>query len=749
MAEEKPIALKSRSRLVGPRPPAATALTPKEILAILRRHVLLIIALIVAGMVVGGLACAGLRRYLPKYTARTYIEVLPPVQTDPMAIITPLVHRDIRYGHRLSVANLIKQQITLQNLLARDVVKGSDWYDPYKRAGAPEKAVKYLIKHLGAYAHRDADYIEVSMTCRDGDEAKDIVNEMVTMFVSSQGYSKRREVLDKKRELEKQRVIVETELHNAENSLDEIRRTFELSDLERPVGRYFKHTITLKLDQLELAKNDLELAIKQFEADIKVLEQLAQEGPLPIQIEHMIEIDPIMVALAQQRAFTEARLESMLAKFGENHREVRQLREYRDEIKARRVVRAAAIGDQTRKANLANAVDRVVVLKERYDELERMRVAAQAQQTNLDNARVEYEQGVKIRDERIAMLDEIKKQIEKLNIIAVDPETPKVRALGAALKPLEMPFSRQWWVWLPGGTVLGFLLSIGLAFLIELADDKVRTPRDVSKYLHIPLLGVVPDASEDSQVRGVDLCRVVSQAPYSILSESYRQCRTNLKLSGTGESVKVMLVTSGSPGDGKTSVAVNLATAFVAEDKKVLLIDANFRQPILGKLFPKGQTGELDEGGLSVSFGLSGLLVGQCGAQEAISSSGIEGLDIIDAGLLPPNPAELLGSVRMDQLLKEQRNNYDYVIIDSPPVLLMSDAKVLAKLADGAVLVFNAAATRRGAAQRTIREMQEVDANVVGCVLLGAPVLKGGYFQEQFKSYRRYQEKLQLAGPSM
>jgi capsular exopolysaccharide synthesis family protein len=271
-------------------------------------------------------------------------------------------------------------------------------------------------------------------------------------------------------------------------------------------------------------------------------------------------------------------------------------------------------------------------------------------------------------------------------------------------------------------------------------------PRDVSRYLHIPLLGVIPEASEDRDVRGVDLTRVVSLAPYSMVSEAYRQCRTNLKLSGSGKSLKTLLVTSGSAGDGKTCVAVNLATAYVAEDKKVLLIDANFRQPTTEKLFPKGESGRLDNEGLSVGFGLSSLLVGQCGAQEAIRSSGIDGLDIIDAGLLPPNPAELLGSIRMTQLLNEQRNNYDYIIIDSPPVLLISDAKVLAKRVDATVVVFNAAATRRGAALRTIRELEEVDAVVVGCVLLAAPSLKGGYFQEQYKSYRRYQEKLQAAG---
>ena len=98
----------------------------------------------------------------------------------------------------------------------------------------------------------------------------------------------------------------------------------------------------------------------------------------------------------------------------------------------------------------------------------------------------------------------------------------------------------------------------------------------------------------------------------------------------------------------------------------------------------------------------------------------------------------------MEELIKQQRESYDYVIVDGPPVLLVSDAKVLAKFVDGTVLVFNAGATRRGAAQRTIREMKEINATIVGCILFAVKAMKGGYFQEQFRSYQEYQ-KLQLA----
>jgi succinoglycan biosynthesis transport protein ExoP len=742
MADEKPMAQTMRARPAVARPPATVAMTPREVFGVLRRYMVLIIGLTIFGLIVGGVGCWLLRTYLPKYTASTYVEVLPPVQTDPMVISTPLVQKDIRYGYRLSIAGLIKQQRTLEDLLKRDRVKKTGWFSSI---GDLPRRVRYLEKYLGAFAHRDADYVEVSMTCGDAQEAADIVNEMVGMFISSQRTTKQAEVNAKLTELQTRKNRVEEELRAAEAALEDVRKAWQFTDLERPVNNYMKNTVTLKLDQLELQKTDLELIIKQLEADIQVFDQLAK-GPISVQIENIIESDPVMVSLAQQLAFTDARLASILSKFGENHREVRQLQELRDEITVRREMRAAEIGEQTRQANLANAKDRVIVYKERFAELERLRQDAAAKQRDLDTARVQYDQRVRIRDERVAMLDEMKQSIEKMRIIYDDPETPKVRGLGDALKPLRMVLSREWWFWFPAGTVLGLLLGTGLAFLLELADDKVRTPRTVSRYLHIPLLGVVPDASMDRDVRGVDLCRVVTQAPYSLLSESYRQCRTNLKLSGSGESLKSLLVTSGSPGDGKTCVAVNLATAFVAENKKVLLIDANFRQPTSEKLFPKSDAGRLDDEGLSVGFGLSSVLVGQCGAQQAIRSSGIEGLDIIDAGLLPPNPAELLGSARMEEMLKQQRNNYDYIVLDSPPVLLISDAKVLAKRVDATVVVFNAAATHRGAAQRTIRELQDVDANVIGCVLLGAPALKGGYFQEQSKSYRRYQEKMQFAG---
>ena len=133
--------------------------------------------------------------------------------------------------------------------------------------------------------------------------------------------------------------------------------------------------------------------------------------------------------------------------------------------------------------------------------------------------------------------------------------------------------------------------------------------------------------------------------------------------------------------------------------------------------------------------------------KEAVHPSGLAGLHLIYAGPPTTNPADLLAGRPMKELIEKVTGSYDRVIIDSPPVLLVSDVKMVARLADATLLVFNASTTRRGAAQRTIRELQEVGANTIGCVLFGAEAMKGGYFRKEFKAYREYL-KPQLAASS-
>jgi capsular exopolysaccharide synthesis family protein len=738
--EQKPITTPPANRVVL-RPADAEMLSPKEILAILRRHIPLVITLTILGFIFGGASWYLLLKYFPKYTADAIIRVLPAVERDPMSIGGIQVAKDIQYGARVSVATLLIQQNNLLELIKRDKIQATKWFQSFGKIKERRiaKAVEDLRKYFGAYAQRDSDYVSLSMTAGDRKEAALIINEMIDLFLASQGISKKEDIANKLARYEEHRLRVQHDLDMADKSLADVRAGYGFTDLGE---RNFQDTITIKLDNLEIEQNQLVLQIKVAQAEMEALKRQA-EGPVNEQVEHLIETDPVMVMLAQQLASLEAQLAGQLTKFGENHQVVRRIQQEISETKLRRQIRKAAIAEQTRQANLKNAQDLLVVLMSRLDELEKRREDAAAKKKDFDSARALYEQRLAIRDASRQNLDSINEQIGKLRIVREDPETPKIQFAGYAPEPLEIS-SPKWEVYFPGGTMLGLAFGIGLALLIELLNDLVRMPRDVIRYLHIPLLGAIPDVGEDEQVsnhKDANLYTIVRQVPYSIIGESYRRFRTSLKLLNIAEPLKVLLITSPLAKDGTTTIAVNLAMTFVAEGKKVLLMDANFRRPALHTIFPKPKL--TNGNGEQSVFGLSTLLAGFCSYHEIIRPGGIEGLDVIDSGPLPPNPTELLGGPQMEQLVKRQKENYDYVIIDGPPVLLVSDSKMLARFADGTILVCNAAATRRGIAQRAVRETREVNAALLGCVLLAVKALKGGYFHEQFKSYLEYQE-LQL-----
>jgi len=717
------------------RPPVAPAqMTPKEIYGVLRRHLSLIVLLTVLGLVVGGVGWILLLKYAPKYTAQTYIKVLSPAEKDPLSIGSALVQKNLLYDYRSSIAALITARNTLQDLVARDKIQATQWFKSFGKIQDVriQKAVKDLEKHFRALAQRDGDFVIVRMTCGDAEESALIVNEMINLFLASRSVVEKRDVTARLKALREQQDAVQQDLNYANQALDDIRNTTGIIDLEQ---RYYEDTITLRLNNLEIQKNNLMLEIKQLQSLITTLEAQAT-GPINEQVERQVEVDPVMILLAQQLSAQESVLASRLTKFGENHRVVQQTQELINSTKRERALRKAVIAEQVRQANLKNAKDRLTVLQGRLEELHQLRTEAQAKKADLERARAQYERAKNIRDERRNRLDEIKASIEKLEVLLQSPETAKVQFVAPALVPLDVS-SPKWYFYFPGGTVLGLMLAVGLAFLLELLNDLVRTPSDVSRYLHIPLLGIIPDAAEDDDVSGVDLCHVVDEAPYSVISESYRRLRTNLRLSQAGRSAKVILVSSSMPGEGGTSTAANLAMTLVLESTKVLLIDANFRKPHLQMAFPRAAGANSDQ---MRTYGLSTLLKGLCSYQDAKRASTLDGLDIIDAGQVPSNPTELLGSPQMQQFLDDRRKEYDYIVIDGPPTLLVSDTKILASFVDGTILVFNAGMTSRGAALRTIRELRQVNAKVIGCVLFAVKAMKGGYFEKQFRSYQQYQK---------
>jgi non-specific protein-tyrosine kinase len=266
--------------------------------------------------------------------------------------------------------------------------------------------------------------------------------------------------------------------------------------------------------------------------------------------------------------------------------------------------------------------------------------------------------------------------------------------------------------------VLGAIIGLGTAFLIDYLDDSVKTPDDIGQATGLGTLGTIGAFSSD------DPELVTASEPLSPISEAFRTLRTNIRFTNVDEPIRTLLVTSPGATEGKSVVAANLAVTMAQGGLRVMVVDSDLRHPQQHRLF------ELPpEGGLTISL-LEGSTDGR------LKDCGIEGLEILPAGEQPPNPADLLGSQQMRRVLESLRQEADIVIIDSPPVLPVTDAAVLAQAVDGVLLVVDAGETRREALQQAVEALKKVQANVMGTVLNRVPWGRSGYYR--YQDYHRY-----------
>lgn len=260
------------------------------------------------------------------------------------------------------------------------------------------------------------------------------------------------------------------------------------------------------------------------------------------------------------------------------------------------------------------------------------------------------------------------------------------------------------------GGVMGLLLGFGLAYLAELSDRSFRTPAEIQRRLGLPVVGHIPllEIDAKAEVGALDARLCTYYHPQSVQAEAFRGVRTALYFSTHGETHKVIQVTSPNASDGKSTVAANLATSIAQSGKKVVLVDADFRKPRQHRIF-----------GVSAAAGLASVIAGTAELKEVIQPTAVPGLSLLPCGPLPPNPAELLTSARFKEMLDVLRDDFDFVIVDTPPLLAVSDPSVVAPRVDGVLLAVRIAKNTRPHAERAKEILTSMDANVLGVVVNG------------------------------
>ena len=313
--------------------------------------------------------------------------------------------------------------------------------------------------------------------------------------------------------------------------------------------------------------------------------------------------------------------------------------------------------------------------------------------------------------------------------------TPNVVQVEQAL-PASSPIRPQPLVNMAIGGILGLLLAGGFGFVSEYMDETLRSPEEVSEVLHLPVLGYIGDMDRvrmtDTKRRGMPY--VLAQ-PRSPVTEAFRSLRANLEFVDLDRPIRTLAITSSSVSEGKTTIATNLAIVMSQLGRKVVLIDADLRRPRVHRTL-----------GISNVMGLSDVLRSHATIQEVAQPWGNGNLIVITSGSLPPNPAEVLSSDRMVQVMSDLKDIADMVIIDSPPSLL-ADSAVLAARSDGVLLVIQSNKTQLNAATAMIDQLKRVGANVVGVALNRINTRDSYYYYGNLKNYTSYAYDVEKTQP--
>lgn len=708
---------------------AGTGMTGADFLRVIRQRLVLILFLWIFFTIVTAVVTWLMVKYYPKFRATAYIRVQSITPVNPME---PLQTQETRQDEieRLlqDQAIAVKSPEVLLKVLEDPEVRGTVWFKEAEEAKLANRddPLDLLDELISAEPVRESNYLAVSAAWKVQSEVATLVNETVDKYmamIERQQKDRIRKAFDQlSEELNRAKTLYEAK----QKDIDTYRQNEEVLGTSRDELKEKLLTLTALETELQMDMLGKRTQYEQLQG--------ARPEDLPItpDLQAMLNADPRILQLDGALQQSESELNLAKERFGENHRQVKALRAARDaaaqRVQEERNVRTLQYHtdqiDQSRR-NYLESQQQLVAVKERLQE-------ARAEQQDKDQKYAAY---LRLEQEAETLKAQYEQLVEQRNLLQMTlglERTVQITVQSSAIEPKSRA-SPQYYIWIPAGALLGLALAVGFALLLEMADKSVRTVRDVQRAA-LPVLASIP-ATEDEEIEITRVETAALDAPHSITAEAFRTLRANLFFSAPAEQQGVLLVTSPSAGNGKTTVAVNLAISIALSGRRVLLIDANFRRPSLPRLFP----------GLGTN-GLSNILIGQAHLDDVVAQSSVPGMDVLASGPLPPNPAELLGGSYLRDMFAEARGRYDQIIIDGPPVLLVSDAMVLAGVVDGVILVCQYRATSRGALQRTQNQLEAISARVFGAVLNKVETRAGGYFRKAYREFYEYHEPVEEGG---
>jgi capsular exopolysaccharide synthesis family protein len=588
--------------------------------------------------------------------------------------------------------------------------------------GEPVKA-KALQRSLTLKIIGGTDVLRISHTSRNPEEAAAVVNTIMNLYLENDILTNRSEAASTRQFLAKQLPKTQAAVDNAEVALRIFKQKHRIADLSEEtrsavniIGDLDKeiNTVQAQLDEVNAQTNELRQkvdlnsqnaiavsALSQSPAVQGVLTQLQDtERQLATERSRFQDDNPAIVNLEARKASLKSLLQQQISQTVGNQTEVPQSLLQIGEL--RQSLIQNFLQSEVQRFGLSKRLSSLYNSRANYEQ--RMKIVPQLAQ----NQR-ELERKVEVAESTYQTL---LKKVQELQL-AENTNTASSRIIAQAFVPSE-PISGKKVIVLVLGVMFGLFLATTTVLLLAMRDRSLKTLKEIREVFGYTLLGIIPlsvkkDRSRYSNAESITQTIAVRDTPHSLTSEMYRMIQANLKFLSSDKVLKTIVVTSAVPKEGKSTVSANLAAAIAQLGRKVLLIDADMRVPSQHHLWQ-----------LTNAVGLSEVLVGQAEFDIAVSTV-MDNLDVLTAGVRPPNPLALLDSKRMASLIENfsSQYNYDFVIIDAPPLLLAADALTLSQMTDGILLVARPNVIDSNSANAAQEMLERSNYNVLGLVVNG------------------------------
>lgn len=565
------------------------------------------------------------------------------------------------------------------------------------------KLVSEFIGRIQVEPIRNSRLVDVGIEARNPAMAARMANELVRAYIDQNLETKLMAAKDAVKwlteRIDEERKKVET----AENALLEYKKENNI------ITDFSSDSENITAEKLaRLNEQAIEAESRRVEAETRYRQALALKDN-PDMLDSIPEVltNELVQEIKKMEVDLYNRVSELSKKYGQNHPKMVAIQSELADLKERKAREAQRVINSLRNEyQLALARER---------SLKRALENQKEESLSLNKKAIQYSVLQRQAESSKQMYDLLIKRFKETSLTE-EMKTGNIRIIDEAQVPIH-PIKPRKKRNILLGVVVGLMLGVGLAFLLEYLDNTLKAPEDLRDQYGISYLGLVPafDAQENIDGYAGDL--IAFHSPTSIPSESFRSIRTGILFSSPDVNPQVILVTSSGPDEGKSLCSGNLAVAMAQAESGVLLMDCDMRRSRMPFLF-----GEKSENGLS------SVVVGASSLEDEIRPTGIDGLDILPCGQAPPNPADLLGSNKMGELVDELRKKYKRIIIDTPPLTAVADAAILSQRTDGVVLVVHAGVTPKKVVEKGIEQLRLVGARILGAVLNGVDVKRDSYY---------------------